>query len=588
MSQIILGIGRDGKNVKADLEILMTGRLLVTANSGAGKTYLLKRMVEQAFGKIQIIVVDPEGEFSPLREKFPFIIVGKGGDVAADVKTAPLLAHRLLETRLSAVCDIYEMRPTDRHAWVAAFCTALVEAPKSFRHPCLVILDEAHMFAPEKGESVALQALADLASRGRKRGLCIVCATQRLALLSKNVTSLLQNRLMGSMFEDVDIKRAGEILGIGPGEAYRDFAYQLRVLEPGNFWALGRAISKEKILFKVGPIETSHGEDANKYATEPPPPPEKVLDLLEKFKDLPKEAEERIKTESQLRQEIRTLHAELRKKSTTPATIDTKQLASAQNVIRYLEQQVADFQGYGTQLRNYAIQKDRAIDEIGRAIEKIGAPINRLVVEGLKMPDPPKPRKESHDQPTVQTNLRTQTPRPAHHVSTPVFAKVETNGDLTGPERKILVALSQLRAIGKDTPSKPMVAGWSGYSPEGGAFGNPIGALRSKGYITYPAPATVQLTAEGLAQVGEQQPPASEQEIQQRILNILTGPERKILAALLNHGKDEISKEDLAAASGYEVEGEAFGNPIGALRTKGFLDYPRPRIVKAADWLFFE
>lgn len=25
---------------------------------------------------------------------------------------------------------------------------------------------------------------------------------------------------------------------------------------------------------------------------------------------------------------------------------------------------------------------------------------------------------------------------------------------------------------------------------------------------------------------------------------------------------------------------------LGALRTKGFLDYPRPGVVKAAEWLF--
>ncbi len=36
----------------------------------------------------------------------------------------------------------------------------------------------------------------------------------------------------------------------------------------------------------------------------------------------------------------------------------------------------------------------------------------------------------------------------------------------------------------------------------------------------------------------------------------------------------------------YSPIGGAFGNPIGALRTKGLLDYPRQGMVKAAEWLF--
>lgn len=159
---------------------------------------------------------------------------------------------------------------------------------------------------------------------------------------------------------------------------------------------------------------------------------------------------------------------------------------------------------------------------------------------------------------------------------------------LSGPETKILTALSQLRSIGKDVAPRNMVAGWAGYSPVGGAFGNPIGKLNTSGLVSYPSPGLVSLTQEGLAKIGEQPPPANQEEIQQRILNILSGPERKILAALLEHGREEITKNDLAAAAGYAPIGGAFGNPIGALRTKGFLDYPNKGVVKAADWLFFE
>src|SRR3982074_607486 len=108
MSKIVIGHS-DGHNLGFDLDILLTTRALIQANSGGGKSYLLRRLCEQLFGKVQVIVIDPEGEFATLREKSGYVLVGKGGDTPADVRSADLLARRLLELNASAVCDIYDM-----------------------------------------------------------------------------------------------------------------------------------------------------------------------------------------------------------------------------------------------------------------------------------------------------------------------------------------------------------------------------------------------------------------------------------------------------------------------------------------------
>ena len=145
MSQII--IGKAGThNVSIDRKILMSTRLLITSDSGGGKTWLLKRLIEQAFGQVGIIVIDPEGEFAPLRTKFDFFLVGKGGDTPADIRTAEKVARTLLTGRASAICDIYEMPASERHIWVQRFLDALLDAPKELRHPYFVIVDESHMF----------------------------------------------------------------------------------------------------------------------------------------------------------------------------------------------------------------------------------------------------------------------------------------------------------------------------------------------------------------------------------------------------------------------------------------------------------
>src|SRR5581483_6315261 len=80
-----------------DLTRLIESRLLIQANSGGGKSWVIRRLLEQSHGKVQQIVIDLEGEFSTLREKFDYVLAGKGGDTPADPRSAAMLAKKLLE-----------------------------------------------------------------------------------------------------------------------------------------------------------------------------------------------------------------------------------------------------------------------------------------------------------------------------------------------------------------------------------------------------------------------------------------------------------------------------------------------------------
>lgn len=59
----------DGRSnpVTVCLDQFLASRGLVTANSGGGKSYLLRGLTEQAAPHVQTIVLDREGEFSTLR-----------------------------------------------------------------------------------------------------------------------------------------------------------------------------------------------------------------------------------------------------------------------------------------------------------------------------------------------------------------------------------------------------------------------------------------------------------------------------------------------------------------------------------------
>lgn len=109
-----------GADLSIDVDRLVSTRMLLTANSGAGKSWALRRLLEQTHGAIQHLVIDPEGEFFTLRERFDYVLAGRGGDCPAEPRSAGLLARRLLELGTSAVLDLYELAPRDRVRFVRA------------------------------------------------------------------------------------------------------------------------------------------------------------------------------------------------------------------------------------------------------------------------------------------------------------------------------------------------------------------------------------------------------------------------------------------------------------------------------------
>ena len=306
-----------------DLNTLIDTRLLVQANSGGGKSWVLRRLLEQTHGRVQHLVIDPEGEFASLRERFDYILAARhGGDTAADPRAARLLAERLLELGVSAILDIYELKAHERIRFVRQFLEALVDAPKKLWHPALVVVDEAHIYCPQQGEAESAAAVIDLATRGRKRGYCAVLATQRLAKLHKDAAAELNNKLIGRTGLDVDVKRAADELGFGK-ERWRD----LRDLEAGHFFAFGPALSRSVVAMRIGPVQTTHPKAGARLAFTAPPATAKIKALLPKLADLPAEVEERQKTVEDLRRETAQLKRELTEaRRAQPATPPPKRV----------------------------------------------------------------------------------------------------------------------------------------------------------------------------------------------------------------------------------------------------------------------
>lgn len=256
---IALGAGEFGATVTLSIATLLEGRLMVQGASGAGKSWTLRRLLEQSARLIQQVVIDPEGEFVSLAETFGHLVVDAS---KLDAGALMELGGRVRAQRISIVLDVSELDRGGQMKSVTAFLQALVTAPREHWTGCLVAIDEAQLFAPfgvlddvpPSVRKASIAAVADVMGRGRKRGLVGVIATLRLARLAKSAASDVHNFLVGKNTLDLDIKRAGEMIGWGARKA----SDRLPLLEAGWFVAVGAAFSSSPMVTKVGAVVSRH------------------------------------------------------------------------------------------------------------------------------------------------------------------------------------------------------------------------------------------------------------------------------------------------------------------------------------------
>lgn len=275
---IDIGVTGTGAPVGVDLEELLATRLLVQGNSGSGKSHLLRRVLEQSAGLVQQIVIDPEGDYVTLAERYGHLAL----DAAECERELGAIASRIRRHRVSVVLDLEGLEVDGQLRCAAVFLNALFEADRECWFPALVVVDEAQLFAPaaaadasDEARRMSLAAMTNLMCRGRKRGLAGVIATQRLAKLAKNVAAEASNFLMGRTFLDIDMARAADLLGMErrQAEAFRD-------LPRGSFIGLGPAISRRPLAVRVGAVETADRGAAPRLLPLPEAPESDALQSL--------------------------------------------------------------------------------------------------------------------------------------------------------------------------------------------------------------------------------------------------------------------------------------------------------------------
>jgi hypothetical protein len=528
-----IGKTESGKDMIIDVPRLLLTRMLVQASSGGGKSFALRRILEQTASHVQQVILDIEGEFTTLREKFDYIICAPyGADAVATPQTATILARRLRETRASAIIDLYEMKMPDRKKFVRLFLEEFVEAPKSMWHPCIVVVDEAHHFCPEKDEAESMAAVNDLITRGRKRGLCGILATQRLSKLNKDSAAELHNKLLGLAVLDTDIKRASDDLGLSAKVA----TPVLRSLDPGEFFAFGPALNRIVTKIKVGPVITTHPEAGSGATLAPPPPSAKIKELLAKLTDLPQVAEQEARTLADYKREVANLKREL----TLAQKAQPKQPATE---IKRIEVPVVGMKAIkGIQAADASMRKTLGKMRIVQEAVQVGLTgyqqsIEKLLIEFRKV--------QNAQAPQISKSA------PVKTVPVQAVAKtVSTSGNgadisLGVGERKILTAAAQHQE-GVTREQLTVMTGYKRSSRDTFLHRlKKVNAIEIQGDRIF-------ATSEGIDMLGNFLPLPVGEELRNYWMARLPGGEKKLLEILVAAYPDGVERNNLDDAAGYK------------------------------------
>jgi len=559
-----------------DLDTLVATRLLVTATSGGGKSWALRRILEQTHGQVQQIVLDPEGEFPSLRGQLDYVLAGKGGDVAARPETAAKLAEHLLELKVSAVCDLYELKAAERKRFVRLFLDAMINAPKRLWHPVLVAIDEAHTYCPEKGQAESAEAVIDLCTRGRKRGFCAVLATQRVSNLDKQAAAQCTNVMVGPTFQDIDRRRSVEILGADSRTAERELKAGLMRLKPGDFWCMGRAFSQQaRTLVRVGGVKTQHPQIAGgrKALPGPAPPSAKVKAMLARLVDIPREAEEEANELVSLRTRMGELGAELRRRPVEKVGITEEQLAEHMTrrdlaweaKLTAALAEVACLSKAMKTVQSHALSISRAVGELPAEPPKIEPPepweVQKRTVAAARRERPPSipaPRSANPPQsvPAVDGDYR---PRAGARRMVEALARYHL-GSMT---------VSQLRTMARLRKS--------------GTSDTYLSELVRHGLISREGN-EVRITDAGLAMVGDAaRDPMTAGETLEEWRQVFRAGARRMLDSLVEDRGRGMTREQLGQTAGLKKSG-TFSTYLGQLKRNG-LAVESDGLVRLAEFL---
>ncbi|VVB94615.1 DNA double-strand break repair helicase HerA [uncultured archaeon] len=165
--------------------------------------------------------------------------------------------NELVQEGRASIIDMKGVNPDLQAMIVAKLCADIFEARKlNTVPPCMLVLEEAHNFCPEKGfdRTVSSDILRTIASEGRKFGLGLMVVSQRPARVDKNILSQCNTQIIMKVTNPNDLKAISKGLeGISS-----DVEEDIKRLSPGVAMIVSTYIERP-ILVDIRTRKSKHG-----------------------------------------------------------------------------------------------------------------------------------------------------------------------------------------------------------------------------------------------------------------------------------------------------------------------------------------
>jgi len=255
-------------------------RDVILASSGFGKSYLAGVISEEVIESGGLLfIIDPEGENHTLAsyynkkaladENAPtvWIVGGDHKTVHLDLDEASQadideIVEAVLLLGVSTIWDLSGRTQKNQQELFTMIAGSLFSAQdnEEFRRPVKFIVEEARVFAPQKitglpkvnGET-CLTVFENIATRGRKRGINMLLATQRCASVNKDIISQANRWWFGG------VKSTQDCDALMPYLEQAEVSIEesdIKALQAGEFFYCGKG---QPIKIKTRTRKSKHG-----------------------------------------------------------------------------------------------------------------------------------------------------------------------------------------------------------------------------------------------------------------------------------------------------------------------------------------
>ena len=255
-------------------------RDVILASSGFGKSYLAGVISEEVIESGGLLfIMDPEGENYTLADYYAkkakadenaptvWIVGGEHKTVNLDLDEASQadideIVETVLNLGISIIWDLSGRTQKNQQELFAMIAGALFSAQdnEDLRRPVKFIVEEARVFAPQKvtglpkvnGET-CLSVFENIATRGRKRGINMLLATQRCASVNKDIISQANRWWFGGVRSSQDCDALRSYLAEAEVSIEES---DIKALQAGEFFYCGKG---QPVKIKTRKRKSKHG-----------------------------------------------------------------------------------------------------------------------------------------------------------------------------------------------------------------------------------------------------------------------------------------------------------------------------------------